>query len=965
MAHVLVFMEKDPFGKGVLNAGSDGNVRKIDSSDHSRHPRSALWSFVSTGEGDWGMLVNHHDSKLLMASMPDSRAIVGLPRSANERDHWWRMVPNGAQGHISLVPYGDQRVGVTVGSGTATLKPLSPDAMDQQAWYPRPLDTASYESLPSFNDAANDAIIDETFYTIEVVTLAGTQNKRLYLTIEDEHGMNAPATLGTDRTRSAAHFLLVPAGTGRILSGDVSLVPLGSTGNASQERVCALASARDEIEMINLNGSHAFVSGDRVALRTEFRYYIGWTEKSNDLTATASTPNENETFIIRKIGGTGDEIRIGDSFALQAGNGRHLTDDRGSADRHVSAAAPHIDKWETFVLGAPKTRAFRIYGKKTGHPLTLGERRNDCYPLIQRYGRVPAEFELVDRRDGMVTLRYRNIAWGSDVVPLAGAVDAGQALGVRDRGAAPGILFRLQAAPPTPWPDTPDLTMDKYRDQAEDMTRKLAGGLVSMVGAVASTATGIPGGAAVFGIVFEFAYPAKKVSLYDILTNLRADIHRDIENFIASNAATQAKAALQHAREQYLVTYLNARRNNMNGGDGLRKARGDVIAARERYIQPFNFLALEMSAGKVKTTEQNLAVIRYGLPVYAMCVAEYVNVLQEIALVHAYQPKLVLPDVWLKTRDQYVTATPNDGVRYGAVSDRLAKALRVLNKSGDKTLRHGDTVVLRSPSGTNITAAGGGGGALDANTPSSRIGAQETFTIERVSTPPSAKGDAINSGDSIALKASNGAHYVSAPDGGGRLTAAANNRAAGEIFKIEITPFEVKTDPPALKVIPGRPYSEYLDDLRTYASNRYNDVRDRFELLVKDRTATNRVDSGRWDTVRHSTSTSSFEYALYIRDHMYNFEIDAEIIKSVANPIKPQGWDDPKSCVRLLWGIDGYREHLRRIYCFFKYRYFHALRPLLTIADETENLCDQMWTDALLATEYAYSARTAPKFTLS
>jgi hypothetical protein len=961
MAHVLVFMEKDPLGKGVLNAGSDGSVRKIDSSDHSKHPRSALWSFVSTGEADWGMLVNHHDNKLLMASLPESKAVIGLPRFANERNHWWRMAPNGAQGHISLVPYGDRNVVVTVGSGTATLKPLMADALYQQAWYPRPLETASYEALPSFNDAANDAIIDETFYTIEVVTLAGAQNKRLYLTIEDEHGMNAPVTLGTDRTRSAAHFQLVPLGTGRILSADV---PLGSTGRASEERVCALESAREEIEMINLNGSHSFVSGDRVALRTEFLYYIGW-KQSNDLTANASTPNENETFIIRKIGGQGDEIRIGDSFALQAGNGRHLTEDRGSAEHQVSAAAPHIDKWETFVLGAPKMRSFHIYGKKTGHPLTLGELRNDSSPLIQRFGRVPAEFELADRGEGMVTLRYRNRAWGSDVVPLSGGVDAGQALGVRDRGAAPGILFRLQAAPPTPWPDTPDLTMDKYRDQAEDMTRKLAGGLVSMAGTVLSTATGIPGGAAVFGMVFELAYPAKKVSLYDILTNLRADIHRDIENFIASNAATQAKTALQNAREQYLVTYLNARRNNMNGGTGLAKARADVVAARERYIQPFNFLALEMAGAKVKESEQNLGVIRYGLPVYALCVAEYVNVLQEIALIHAYQPKLVLPDVWLKTRDQYVNATPKDGVRYGAVSDRLAKALRVLNKSGDKILRHGDTVVLRSPSGTNVTAAGGGGGALDADTPSSRIGAHETFTIERISSPPSAKGDAINSGDSIALKASNGTHYVSAPDGGSRLTATANNRAAWETFQIEMAPFEVKTDPPALKVIPGRPYSEYLDDLRTYAANRYNDVRDRFELLVKDRTSTKRVESGRWDTVRHTTSTSSFEYALYIRDHMYNFEIDAEIIKSVANPIKPQGWDDPKSCVRLLWGIDGYREHLRRIYCFFKYRYFHALRPLLTIADETENLCDQMWTDPLLATEFAYSARIAPKFTLS
>lgn len=98
---------------------------------------------------------------------------------------------------------------------------------------------------------------------------------------------------------------------------------------------------------------------------------------------------------------------------------------------------------------------------------------------------------------------------------------------------------------------------------------------------------------------------------------------------------------------------------------------------------------------------------------------------------------------------------------------------------------------------------------------------------------------------------------------------------------------------------------------------------------------------------------------------VYPFEFDIEVTEWSYSQDKPDGWDDPDHCAHLMWRLDGYREHLRRMYCYFKYRYFHAMRPLLTIADETEQFCDRLWTDPLLATEYAYNARIAPKFTLT
>src|SRR5204863_7810217 len=102
------------------------------------------------------------------------------------------------------------------------------------------------------------------------------------------------------------------------------------------------------------------------------------------------------------------------------------------------------------------------------------------------------------------------------------------------------------------------------------------------------------------------------------------------------------------------------------------------------------------------------------------------------------------------------------------------------------------------PAGTNVTADGGGGGALEAKMPANQVGDFETFTIERVSNPPSAPGAEIKNGDTVALKAANGRHYVSASTAAGSLTAGATQRGASETFTIQIAAAPpVQAEPPS------------------------------------------------------------------------------------------------------------------------------------------------------------------------
>jgi hypothetical protein len=72
---------------------------------------------------------------------------------------------------------------------------------------------------------------------------------------------------------------------------------------------------------------------------------------------------------------------------------------------------------------------------------------------------------------------------------------------------------------------------------------------------------------------------------------------------------------------------------------------------------------------------------------------------------------------------------------------------------------HGDRVVLTAANGMQLSAAGGGGGLIHAN--STNRGAWETFTIVRA-----AGAGILRDGDEFGL--SGGTHFISAGDGGGR-----------------------------------------------------------------------------------------------------------------------------------------------------------------------------------------------------
>jgi hypothetical protein len=484
-------------------------------------------------------------------------------------------------------------------------------------------------------------------------------------------------------------------------------------------------------------------------------------------------------------------------------------------------------------------------------------------------------------------------------------------------------------------------------------------------GTLVSSSTGIPGGAAVFTAAFDRIFPAAKVSMYDLFTKFRADIRRDMHVEIASHALLQAKTALNLAREQYLVSYLDSRRRHMDGGDGLVQTKSYAIQTAPKYDSTFAFMALERDEnGKIKETDKNITLIRGGLPVYALCVAEQMNVYQEIALLHAYQPNLVLPDVWLRMGDQYVTAPSGGGVRTASTTSKLTNAVRVLSRDGSKTLKHNDKVILRSPASRNIAATGSGQETLAATAPSSQIGQPEIFTIERVT--GSAPNGEIRNGDTVALRAPNGRCYVTAPSGGGTVSANGANRGATETFTIEIA---APVAPPELLSGSLRgevTYAEHVAKLRTFAKKRYDEVRDMFEFLVNDRTSRKAITFGRQEWSKGNISGKhEYYYALFVRDVYSDLEVDRLFThESTYQPRKPQGYDDPENDVRMHWGIDGYREHMRRLYYYAKYSYFHALRPLLTIADDTMKLCEQLSRDALFATEFSYTARTTPKHEL-
>jgi hypothetical protein len=900
----------------------------------------AMWQFIPY-QDEWGALVDLRHGKPLIA-VPREKIRHGDKLT---EAGLWKIQPEGNA--VRLISKVDPGRGVAR-DGIDHDVALFPIRSRTTLWLARDVRLDGDSDLPPLNGP----VTDEAFYNVEVMPWDGRVfAKRLMLTLEDEWGANARVRLRRDPRSPAAQFRLMPA-MPRIFADGKALVAVDR-----DSRLAVDPSLGPNVELVNLGGSRQFHSGDSVALRTARRRYVSW-KSDGTLELRAWTTRANETFTIRKLTGAG-EILPGQPFTLRAGNGKYLSHDRGR--NTVAADKDHADAWETFTLGASGAQ-FHLAARNRGVPL-VSEGTGEACGLFQRalrlgerdYNRILTFFFHVPPGAPRGTFNLRTVD-GYSVAPggKAGA-EEGEVMELRSGEGAGATLLRLRPAPPVPWPDTPDLTMEKYRDPVEDISRTLAGGAIQVIG----TVSGIPGGSAVFGAAFNVIWPANKVSLHDLFNSFRADILREVKTLIAQHATFQAKGALESAHEQYLISYANARRANMGGGPGLETVRTYAVNAGAAFLNALNFLSLERDErGRIRDTEQNVASAKAGLPLYALCVSEYINVLQETALLHAFKPALVLPDVRLRTRDQYVVASPADGVRYSATSDPLGRALRVLSRAGHRTLKHGDRVVLRSPAGTNVTAIDGGGKGLVATTPTRHIAGWEEFTIERVGNPPAKPGDDIGSGDSVALRTQSG-HYLSAPDGGGPLNGAAAHRAAWETFTIEIIP------PPAPlgdevppKTTAQRPFDPHIENLRTFATRRYNDTREIFLFLVRERQSGKHI----FVNQQHSTFVEDDDrYDLWsqsFRDAVYNLDVDL-VERKVA---KPAGWDDFENHPPLQIGMDMYRQHLATYAYYFKYRYFDAIRKLPAIADETLEFCEAMWTDALLATEYSYAARTAPRF---
>ncbi len=108
------------------------------------------------------------------------------------------------------------------------------------------------------------------------------------------------------------------------------------------------------------------------------------------------------------------------------------------------------------------------------------------------------------------------------------------------------------------------------------------------------------------------------------------------------------------------------------------------------------------------------------------------------------------------------------------------ETFRLFNKTrpGEEP-RHGDSVVLQAWNGRWVSAAGGGGGSVNAEL--GWIEASTTFTIERVS-----GAGAIRSGEQVALRAANGNYVVAEGGGGGVVNANRTVRDVWETFTIKI-----------------------------------------------------------------------------------------------------------------------------------------------------------------------------------
>lgn len=817
--------------------------------------------------------------------------------------------------------------------------------------------------LPRYDDRA----VDETYYN-----LRAAYADNCFLTLRDEQALGAEVVFGNDPRSAKAQFRIMPLPGGARVAERRILTTVGEDANARLAIVDQPANQTYRpMPLINLNGSRRFCNGDRVALRSRHQRYLGLAASGSDVVAQRWSPRAEDVFILQRVSGKGG-VGAEDRFTLQASNGRYLKEE---SDHGVRASATTAAAATAFLLDPRQDNAFAIVGRNSGHPLQLGPVESGVRHLQQAFVSGSNEpfgfvFEPADNNPNVFRLRCGSSSrdgFIATLVPEGVAVrdprpDRSPAVGFITFGVpVAGISFVLQEAPTQAWPDTPDLTLEAYRDPAEDYTRLISSNLAQGAGSLASYLLEVPGGASVFSFVFNKIWPQQETSTYDLFSRFRADILNDVRRLIASNAVFQAQGAMRIAHNQYLVDYLNSRRDSIN--TNVSAPRNSIVLVASQFGQSLAFLALERGEnGAIKDTPQNAELVAAGLPVYVLLAMEYMNALQEAALLHAFDPANVLPDIYLKLHNgEYMLGDPKKGVIGGAAKQPLTEAVRVLNRGGSATLHHGDTVLLRTPSGQNVTAAEGGGGALVATAPANHVGGWEIFTVVKIGA--TAAGTPIANGDAIALQPERKNFYLQAQGGGQPVNAAAPHAASWETFRVDIHRDEaLRPDPQLLTATPA--YEQHVENLRQHARDAYKEIQRMYAFLVADRQSAAKyvyVDQYQ-DTLKvynDITKSWSFNnrYALSFRDKRYNWNID-RVMREWGD--KPAGWDDFANHAPLNQAMDQYRQNLAHTYFHFKYRYYEAAQRLETFADETLDMCRRLASDPLAATAFSYAARTTP-----
>jgi|GEM_PF-3992529 len=489
----------------------------------------------------------------------------------------------------------------------------------------------------------------------------------------------------------------------------------------------------------------------------------------------------------------------------------------------------------------------------------------------------------------------------------------------------PGAQFSLVPAKNFRPPEAHDILASKYRDEPEDYVRMILGGLASIAGGKASDRLGVPGGATVCAFAFNYLWPRKEKSQYQIFQSFREDILADVNKMLQQDTVKKAHAQLNAARGHYLANYLTTRGTDIDIPTSLAALRSSALTHAEQFSTAIStLLPPEIDTG-IEKTAANVALAKASLPLYVVGAGEYINALQEWALICAYKPSLVMPDIFLKASNgQYLSAENGGGGRVTATGTAIPLDKRVgLNKPVSVfrvqpgVLHSGDQVFLRAPNFLNLSATEGGNHDLLAV--ADHVAGWETFTLEKVG-----GGGEIQNGDRVSLRTASG-HYLSAKEGGGGAVGVKAPHVAGwETWTVEVN---------AAPTGPDDDYEKCIASIAQNAASILERIRTMYTFILEDR--------------KSKIEDVIFGTSYYLLISVVDRLIDKLVLDS--GGITTAGYYR-----------DAYKEHLAYTYYNFTYRYYDAAKRLETVAAETRKMCEEMRSGAQgskRCTDFRFQAR--------